>query len=245
MLSVSRWYFRDSPAEMYRTHDAGGRGAAAESASQEPRRHIAIVRNMRPSRTAPEMPDGVGTLLVSRRPFTDAELDTHRAGGAADLGFEVHVQPAPVARPDVRAADRARCGRAFLARYPINITRADRRQPVLLQHAAAARHPAAGAARIGQAEPQHEGGRDAGVLLVTVTVLTALCILLPLWMPATRVAAGGAGPLLVFFIAIGLGFMLIETSQMQRLIIALGHPTYGLSRRAVRAAAVERRSAAT
>ena len=33
----------------------------------------------------------------------------------------------------------------------------------------------------------------------------------------------------MFFIAIGLGFMLIETSQMQRLIIALGHPTYGLS----------------
>jgi predicted membrane-bound spermidine synthase len=36
-------------------------------------------------------------------------------------------------------------------------------------------------------------------------------------------------PLLAFFVAIGLGFMLIETSQMQRLIIALGHPTYGLS----------------
>jgi hypothetical protein len=33
----------------------------------------------------------------------------------------------------------------------------------------------------------------------------------------------------VFFISIGLGFMLIETSQMQRLIISLGHPTYGLS----------------
>ena len=39
----------------------------------------------------------------------------------------------------------------------------------------------------------------------------------------------GVGPLFTFFIAIGLGFMLIETSQMQRLIIALGHPTYGLS----------------
>jgi MFS family permease len=44
-----------------------------------------------------------------------------------------------------------------------------------------------------------------------------------------RVRLTGAGPLLVFFVAIGLGFMLIETSQMQRLIIALGHPTYGLS----------------
>ncbi len=33
----------------------------------------------------------------------------------------------------------------------------------------------------------------------------------------------------MLFIAIGLGFMLIETSQMQRLIIALSHPTYDLS----------------
>ena len=36
-------------------------------------------------------------------------------------------------------------------------------------------------------------------------------------------------PLVTFFAAIGLGFMLIETSQMQRLIVFLGHPTYGLS----------------
>src|SRR3982751_4877038 len=66
-----------------------------------------------------------------------------------------------------------------------------------------------------------------GVLLGTVTLLTILCILVPLWM--RRGSGHGAVPLFAFFIAIGLGFMLIETSQMQRLIIALGHPTYGLS----------------
>ena len=37
------------------------------------------------------------------------------------------------------------------------------------------------------------------------------------------------GPLVAFFAAIGLGFMLVEMSLMQRLIIVLGHPTYGLS----------------
>ena len=67
------------------------------------------------------------------------------------------------------------------------------------------------------------------ILFAVVSVLTAVCILLPLWLTRDRVRLGGTGPLLAFFIAIGLGFMLIETSQMQRLIIALGHPTYGLS----------------
>ena len=32
-----------------------------------------------------------------------------------------------------------------------------------------------------------------------------------------------------YFCAIGMGFMLIEISQMQRLMVFLGHPVYGLS----------------
>jgi hypothetical protein len=32
-----------------------------------------------------------------------------------------------------------------------------------------------------------------------------------------------------YFASIGMGFMLVEISQMQRLIVFLGHPTYGLS----------------
>jgi len=35
--------------------------------------------------------------------------------------------------------------------------------------------------------------------------------------------------LLLFFVGIGLGFLLIEISLMQRLILFLGHPTYGLA----------------
>ena len=65
------------------------------------------------------------------------------------------------------------------------------------------------------------------VLLGIVSALTALCIALPLWMSKTDLA--GSHALLVFFAAIGVGFMLVETSQMQRLIIALGHPTYALT----------------
>jgi hypothetical protein len=68
-----------------------------------------------------------------------------------------------------------------------------------------------------------------GMLLFAVIAMTGLCILWPLWITRHRVTLTGRAPLLSFFIAIGLGFMLIETSQMQRLIIALGHPTYGLS----------------
>jgi hypothetical protein len=68
-----------------------------------------------------------------------------------------------------------------------------------------------------------------GVLLVTVTTLTAACILLPLMLSASRSDFTGAGPHLVFFAAIGFAFMLVEISQVQRLAIFLGHPVYSLS----------------
>src|SRR5262249_53777743 len=38
-----------------------------------------------------------------------------------------------------------------------------------------------------------------------------------------------AGPWLLYFSAIGFGFMCVEISQMQRLIVFLGHPVYGLT----------------
>ena len=68
-----------------------------------------------------------------------------------------------------------------------------------------------------------------GVLLITVVSLTLLCIIVPLAFSTSSQTLKGAGPYFLYFCAIGFGFMLVEISQMQRLIIFLGHPTYGLS----------------
>src|SRR5271170_5884171 len=67
------------------------------------------------------------------------------------------------------------------------------------------------------------------VLFITASILTVLCIFLPLVFVGDRSALQGAFPLLAFFAAIGGGFILIELSQMQRLMIFLGHPSYALS----------------
>ena len=54
-------------------------------------------------------------------------------------------------------------------------------------------------------------------------------LIAPLALTTSRRALRGSVPLIVFFSAIGLGFLLLEIAQMQRLIIFLGHPTYALS----------------
>ena len=68
-----------------------------------------------------------------------------------------------------------------------------------------------------------------GVLLATVLLMTTACIVFPLLLTRRRADLDGAGPYLLYFAAIGLGFMLIEISQLQRLTIFLGHPAYSLS----------------
>ena len=80
LLSVSRWYFRERPGEVYRL-TALASSALVQRGVQDPRRHIVIVRNIRQNEE-PGGPDGVGTLLLSRTPITDADLAAARTGRA-------------------------------------------------------------------------------------------------------------------------------------------------------------------
>ncbi len=54
-------------------------------------------------------------------------------------------------------------------------------------------------------------------------------IVLPFFRLARRMPLSSLAPPVTYFSAIGMGFMLIEISQMQRLMVFLGHPVYGLS----------------
>jgi hypothetical protein len=229
ILSVSRWYFRERPAEMYRTAALAVEALRTVGVT-DPRRHIAIIRNLRPA-TGSDAPDGVGTMLISRRPLTDAELATLE-GEAARLQFDIPFSPrAALDQTFVHLSDPD--GSApFIARFPVNISAPHDDSPFFFNMLRLRDFWRPSLLDFGNLSHNMKAVATLGVLLVTVTALTGLCILLPLWLTRTRAPIAiqkEARPLLVYFVAIGLGFMMIETSQMQRLIIALGHPTYGLS----------------
>lgn len=225
LLSVSRWYYRDAPSEMYRT-TALAVEALRRVGISNPREHIAIIRNMNLA-YRPETPDGVGTLLVGARPFTSAELAAINRI-AADMRFEVvftseHSTDATFDRlvgPDAAEFEKS---------YPLRINAPTDDSPFFFNMLRWRDIFSLSALEAGKQTNNLKAVATLGILLVTVLVLTVLCILGPLWVTQRRVRLAGAGPLLTFFICIGLGFMLVETSQMQRLIIALGHPTYALS----------------
>jgi hypothetical protein len=226
VLSVSRWYFRDRPGEVYRM-TALASAALTTLGVANPQAHMAIVRSTRGEPGA-EGPDGIGTLLVSPTPFSPADLAT--LGATTDrLRFDIVLSPTHAADKTFAALASGRDLDAFTAAYPINIAPPTDDSPFffnmlrlrdvlrldLIQH--------------GKSTHNMEAVFVLGTLLFTVALLTGLCIVLPLLVASDRRALQGSAPLVLFFAAIGLGFMLVETSQMQRLIVVLGHPTYGLT----------------
>jgi hypothetical protein len=68
-----------------------------------------------------------------------------------------------------------------------------------------------------------------GMLAVAVLGLAIGCIVVPLLLTTKRTAHRGMRPYYLYFAGIGLGFLLIEVSQLQRLSIFLGHPIYALT----------------
>jgi hypothetical protein len=70
--------------------------------------------------------------------------------------------------------------------------------------------------------------RVLGALLAIVVGLTLVFLIAPLALRGGA-ATRGAAPWMLYFGAIGFGFMCVEISQIQRLIVFLGHPIYGLT----------------
>src|SRR3989442_8620667 len=70
--------------------------------------------------------------------------------------------------------------------------------------------------------------RVLGTSLAIVIVLSAAAIVVPLAV-RLRVRERRSASLLIYFASIGLAFMMVEIGQLERLIVFLGHPIYGLT----------------
>ena len=173
-------------------------------------------------------PVGVGTVLVSRAPFTGEDLDRLDAATSA-MQFETTLSPRATKDATLRTLASPGDLRSFLGGYPVNLEPPTDDSPFFFQMLRPRDMFRLDLLNAGKSRPNMVAVFVLGALLFTVIALSVLCIVVPLGLVADRSTLGGARNLLAYFAAIGIGFMLVETSQMQRLIIVLGHPTYGLT----------------
>ena len=226
VLSVSRWYFPDNPFETYRLV-ALGATALQSTGIEDPRQHMLLLTNLQPGEGSAQRV-GIATLLVSRTPLTPQEQSQMQAY-ADQLGFHLLLAPESASDPLLAEVASLRDLERLSAALPESITPPTDDRPFFFfgvrlldlltgRIARASLAPATGAAVY-----------ILSLLLTTVTGLAVLALLVPILVPSGVKQGTRSWPLFVYFAAIGCAFMLIEVSQLQRLTIFLGHPTYGLT----------------
>jgi SAM-dependent methyltransferase len=216
LLSVSRWYDPDTHrGEFYRlvaiAADALQKKGVAASTLKD---HV-IALNV----------DNIVTVITRPDAFTAAEWQGARSRLLAQ-GFKILLGPDIAFDAVTSKLMSGSVDAAYFASLPENIAPSTDDNPFFFY-----------TARFGEfvAKPfsQHTHNNTAITMtLALIVVASVACLFYVVW-PFIRLAQhtplSTLTPPVAYFCAIGIGFMLIEISQMQRLMVFLGHPVYGLS----------------
>lgn len=216
MLSVSRWYNPERHrAEFYRLVAIATEALQRQGVpAAELARHV-IALNV----------GDIVTVITRPEAFTDAQWTAARER-LAGQGFKVILAP-DVAFDDITSTLLSgKADQTFLASLPENITASTDDNPFFFF-----------TQRFSSLMTQRHLGltnNNAAVSMTLVLLMVSLAacvyfIVVPFIRLARRLPLSELTPPVTYFSAIGLGFMLIEISQMQRLMVFLGHPVYGLA----------------
>ena len=226
ILTISRWYFKDRPGEIYRLASLAS-ATLLQMGIKNPRDNILIVKNL-PKEQAGGGPDGVGTIIVSKDPFSGKDITTIKKV-VRDMDFEMVLSPDYSLDSTFAAITSGKDIDRITKEFPLDISPPTDDSPFFFHMLRLRNMFNRKLWNQGVVSFNMKAVFILGLLLIVTTVLTSLCIILPLILKTKRNVLKKSIPLLAFFAAIGFGFILIEISQMQRLIIFLGHPTYSLS----------------
>ena len=222
ILTMSRWYYEAQPAETLRLA-ALAASSLMEMGVEDPRQHMMIVRKQDSSEIGQF---SVATILVSKRPFTDAEVDRIMQV-SKEMEFLPVLTPRFTEQPDFeRVASRSKY-RELIRSYPLNIDAPTDDNPFFF-HMLRAGDLLKASTYQGMNELNLKAVKVLGTSLGIVLGLSGIAIVTPLAL-RKRVRQARSARLMIYFAAIGLAFMMVEIGQLERLIVFLGHPIYGLT----------------
>jgi hypothetical protein len=221
ILTFSRWYFKDTPGEMYRLTSLATT-SLMQSGVENPRNHIVILRR------GPQVRNNIGTMLVSNEPFSEKDMQTIEMV-ANQMKFDVILTPEFSSDKTFATIASGNNLDKFTAAFPLKIEAPTDDSPFFFNMLRFKDSFNKNLRGQGTMSVNRRAVHLLGILLFIVTGLTLLCIIFPLVLTTKKGMLKGTLPLFIFFASIGFGFMLVEISQMQRLIIFLGHPVYALS----------------
>lgn len=221
-LTITRWVFDGLRLVSLAQEACVARGL--DSA-----RHLAIIRH-----------DRVATFLLKKTPFSPADV-VRLERLSKDLGFTmlyapgvepplVIQEPIEMQRMGTSAADYRRLilapdREAFHSSYPLDVRATDDDRPFFF-HTTRLRNQFQVA--FGRSMLFGNGLSALLTLMGISAALVVLFIIAPLFIGGGRPERGWSG-WLVYFAALGAGFMLLEVALLQRFVLLLGHPVFSLT----------------
>jgi len=219
IITFSRWLFGPERTQTFRLFSVARAMLLAEGASN-PDAQIAMVQSGR-----------VATLLASNQPFGAEDIEKLKAI-AGEMAFNVLVIPGePISIPEIQRISAAKSVEKLLALRrsgEIDFSPPFDSSPYFFNAVHLTGIPSLLRSR--EKAPNLRAILFLVAFLIAAVLLVLFTILLPamIWTarrePGLAPLAGG----IVYFMAIGLGFMLVEMAMMQQLSIFLGHPIYAL-----------------
>jgi hypothetical protein len=222
ILTMSRWYYEAQPAETLRLTALATR-SLMDMGVTDPRKHIIIVRKQDSSEIGQY---SVATILVSKQPFSEADIDRVMTISKG-MEFLPVLTPHFAERPEFEAVSTRGQYDQLIRTYPLNIEAPTDDSPFFF-HMLRPGDLLKPSTFQGMNQLNLKAVRVLGGLLGIVSLLTAVAIIAPLLL-RRRVREARSARLMVYFAAIGLAFMMVEIGQLERLIVFLGHPIYGLT----------------
>lgn len=223
MLSITRWEF-ETPRETLRLIALGLEALRREGAAA-PGRHFIVVAD-----NALSSVGTTATVLMKRTAFSEDEVrEAQRAVASGGKTMRLLAAPGlelPNAFSDLLNAPDPN---AYYARYRFDIRPVDDNRPFFFFT-----FKTADLLKPWGAEESMDLKVNLGfALLLGVLLLSALAVAAFLVLPAylIRQLPRGAGVRrrLLYFVGIGLAFILVEIAFIQKLVLFLGHPTYALA----------------
>ncbi len=225
VVAVTRWYDAKEPKEFVRLIGLG-RAALEARGVKDAWRHIILAEDR----------ERRACLLLSRDPFTDADLALVKERALADRLRLLYVPGA-----DARSGDTgdpflasfltAPSMADFLAKLPYDATPTTDEHPFFFYTV----RPGELLSLLGRLDTLERNNLGLAILLILLMVstgLTLLFVILPLLLfrrDALREHRGAKLRVLAYFLSLGMGFIMVEIGFMQQFVLFLGHPIYALA----------------
>lgn len=224
-LSVSRWYFGRVPGETLRILDLAY-SSLRNRGVRSPRDHILLARNF-PKKSESDVDMGIATLLVSPDPISSETLQSFEMI-CNELNYEMILTPnystSQLAEKLVVPATHDET----IANYPLNISAPDDDRPFFFFLLKLWDAITLKSINLGMGTRNIQAMQILALLLLMTSVLSYLVIVLPIRRTMKKLRSRVTIESSLFFISIGLGYLAIEISEMQKLNLYLGHPSFSL-----------------